>query len=158
MSYPAFIIFKEARRFQAGHLDLRGDVETFTFQARDYRFVGQCVHYSQITDKKKRLIGFVLYQLTDDVQEPFLLPWFDNAENGTDDNGLFHFFIGWPRPEDSENDGSMLIGANVFHDGKGDFLITIPNPKANDGSGQFQNLWAKIGFPLTSPERFLVKA
>lgn len=157
MSYPSFIIFKEARLFQAGYLDLEGGVKTFTFRGRNYSFVGQCVHFCQITDPKNRLVGFVLNRLTDDVLEPFLLSWFDNAENGLDEAGLFNFFICWPRSENWENDGSLLIGANVFHDGKGDFLITIPDAKANDESGQFQNLWSKIAFPLAPKEQFVVK-
>ena len=157
MNYPSFIIFKEARRFQAGFLDLQWDVKTFTFQGRDYHFVGQCVHFCQIIDEKKRLVGFVLNCLTDDVQEPFLLAWFDNTENGSDEGGMFHFFIRWPCPEKWENDCSLLIGANVFHDGKGDFLITIPDAKANDASGQFQNLWTEIAFPLAPSEQFIVK-
>lgn len=157
MSYPSFIIFKEARLFQAGYLDLEGDVKTFTFRERNYCFAGQCVHFCQITDKKNRLVGFVLNRLTDDVPEPFLLSWFDNAENGLDEAGMFHFFICWPCPENWENDCSLLIGANVFHDGKGDFLITIPDAKASDESGQFQQLWTEIAFPLATSKQFLVR-
>lgn len=157
MSYPSFVIFKVARQFQAGYIDLRWDVKTFIFRERDYQFVGQCVHYCQITDEKNQLVGFILNRLTNDVTEPFLLTWFDNAENGEDEGGMFHFFIRWPCPEKWENDCSLLIGANVFHDGKGDFLITIPDAKANDEGGRFQNLWSKIAFPLTPSDQFCVK-
>lgn len=73
MSYPSFILFKEARQFQTGYLDLLWDVKVFTFQKRDYHFVGQCVHFCQITDEKNRLVGFVCNYLTDDVPEQFVV-------------------------------------------------------------------------------------
>jgi hypothetical protein len=163
MNWPSFIIFKEARRFQAGHLDLAPDskifsnVKVFTFRGRDYHFVGQCVHYCQITDEQNKLVGFVLNHMMDDVKEPTLLSWFNDTEAGINEDDCY-FFIQWPRPEKWENDCSLLIGANVYHDGHGDFLIQIDDVKSQFATrGQFQNLWSEIAFPLAPPEQFTVK-
>jgi|SRR5882724_2429971 len=157
MSYPSFIIFKDARRFQAGYLDLAGDVKTFTFRGRDYHFAGQVFNYCNLTtDGKNRLVGFVLTDVLHHVKEPAFSPWFDDAENGINE-GDFHFLIHWPCSEAWEQDGSCLIGANVYHDNRDDFLTVISDGKANDESGQFQNLWSEIAFSLASAEQFVVK-
>jgi hypothetical protein len=163
MSFPSFIIFKEARRFQAGYLDLKCDVKVFTFQGRDYRFVGQCPFYHQITDQKSpndkeiRLIGFAVDRVTHYVKEPRLLQWIEKAENVYFESDTAFFYISWPHPVSYDHDGSTLIAANFFCDTQGDFLITIADGKANDESGQFQNLWTEIAFPLAPAEQFVVK-
>lgn len=158
MSYPSFIIFKEARRFHAGFLDLLWDVKTFKFRGRDYHFAGQVFNYCNITtNEKNRLIGFVLTNVQHHVKEPAWLPWFKNAENGLNEAGEFHFLLHWPCSEAWEQDGSCLIGANVYHDSHGDFLIVIPDGKANDESGQFQSLWTQVAFPLAPAGQFVVK-
>jgi len=165
MNWPSFIIFKEARRFQAGYLDLApsgknfSNVKVFTFQGHDYRFTGQVFNFCQITtNETNRLIGFVLIRMTHHVKEPALLNWFNDAENGLDDGEWFHFFIHWPCSEAWEQDGSSLIGANIYHDEHGDFLIQIDDVKSQFTTrGQFQNLWSEIAFPLAPPEQFTVK-
>jgi hypothetical protein len=165
MNYPSFIIFKAARRFQAGYLDLAPDggsfdnVKTFIFQGRDYHFIGQVFNFSQITtDQTNRLIGFVLISMTDWVKEPLLPVWFNDAENGLDDGGFCHFLIYWPCPETWEQDGASFVAANVYHDGKGDFLIQIDDVKSHFASrNKFQNLWSEIAFPLAPAEQFSVK-
>lgn len=60
-------------------------------------------------------------------------------------------------PRSRERNGASFPAANVYHDGQGDFLIIIPDAKANDESDQFQNLWAEIAFPLAPAEQFVVK-
>ncbi|HVU27119.1 MAG TPA: hypothetical protein VHG71_05215 [Verrucomicrobiae bacterium] len=157
MSYPSFIIFKAARRFQAGYLDLEWDVKTFIFQKCDYNFAGQVPFYHHIQDNQNRLVGFAIDQVTHYVNQPALLSWISEAENVLYELDTAFFYIYWPFPITSEHDGASLIGANFYHDGHGNFLIIIGDAKANDENGQFQNLWSEIAFPLAPAKQFVVK-
>jgi hypothetical protein len=153
----AFIIFKEARRFKAGFLDDLGDVKTFTFQKRDYHFVGQCPFYHHITNAQNQLIGFAVDMVTHYVKESGLLPWIQEAENVLYEMDTALFYIHWPYPTSGEHDGASLVAANFYYDDNGNFLITLWNAKASGKDGQFQNLWTEITFPVAPAEQFIVK-
>lgn len=170
MNWPSFIIFKEARRFHAGYLDLAPNGEALTnvkvlsFRGRDYHFAGQCPIFHHITEKqnitdtKNRLIGFALDMVTYYVKEPKLTLWIQDAENVSFEPDTALFYIHWQYPVSYEHDGSSLIGANIYHDGQGDFLIQIADTKSQFATrNKFQNLWSEIAFPLAPAEQFIVK-
>ncbi len=157
MKYPAFIIFQDARLFQASYLEQTGDIEVFAFRGREYRFAGQCPFYHHLTDAEKRLIGFVLDGANNITKALGWFEWIKAGENKFFDESFeIYFYLKWPQPIQWDHDGSTMIAANVYHDGQGDFLITIDDTKATGRDGQFQNLWSSITFPLAPADQFQV--
>ncbi|MGI8966443.1 MAG: hypothetical protein ACR2H1_10215, partial [Limisphaerales bacterium] len=137
--------------------ELSRDIEVFGFRGREYRFAGQCPFYHHLTDAENRLLGFVLKGAKDITEAPGWFEWIKAGENKFFDESYdIYFYLKWPQPIQWDHDGSTMIGANVYHDGQGDFLITIDDNKATGKDGQFQNLWSSIAFPLASAQEFQV--
>lgn len=157
MSRPAFIIFQERRLFGASYLEVSGDAELLAFRDREYRFVGQCPFYHHLTDANKRLIGFVLEQAENVTKADGWVEWIQAGENKfCEELYSVYFCLAWPHAVQWEHDGSCMIGANIYCDDQGDFLIMIDDVKATGKDGQFQNLWSSIGFPLAPADKFQV--
>ena len=157
MSWPTFIIFQERSLFRASYLETPGDVEVFVFREREYRFVGKCPFFHHLTNSENRLIGFVLEQIEDLTKASGWIEWIQAGENKfCEELYSVYFCLAWPHVVQWEHDGSCMIGANIYFDDKGDFLITIGDAKATGKDGQFQNLWSSIGFPLAPADQFRV--
>ncbi len=157
MKYSAFVIFQEARRFQASYLELSGDIEVFAFHGRQYRFAGQCPFYHHLTGMENRLLGFVVDGVDNIIKAPGWFEWIKTGENKFfEDPYIVYFYLTWPQPTQWHHDCSAMIAANVYHDDQGDFLLTIDDIKANGKDGQFQNLWSSVAFPLAPADQFEV--
>lgn len=155
MKWPAFVIFQRDCGFQASYLEISGDPEVFAFRGREYRFAGQCPFYHHMTDSENRLTGFVVDGVDLITNAPGWFAWIKSGDDTfSEDSNEAYFFLAGPLPKQFDHDCSALLAANVYHNGGGDFLVTIGDAKATGKDGQFQNLWSSIGFPLAPTDQF----
>jgi len=146
----AFVMFREGRRLRAAHAQLSRPDAPILIGGHRFAPAGALVHWSHLTDAKKRLVGFVVDSVDRANSTGQWRAWWDSFDN----RELIEFYLGYllladPMPKDYHEDGALLVGGDIYSEGRGEFALAIP-----DKNGMcFQTaepveFWNGLGFEL----------
>ena len=106
--------------------------------------------YHHVIDKQRRLLGFQLDLLGPGGSASVAWRrWVASCENCSLADNEFTVLLVEQLPEEYYSDSASIIGGNVYHSSKGEFIVTIPdlnNVKTEEA--HWDKMWDTMAFDL----------
>ena len=151
MSLSSFVVFRDGRLARAGRQPAALFGRTIVFNGgRFERGQKWCHQYHHVIDNQRRLLGFQLDLLSPGGSASVAWRrWVASCENCSLADSEFAVLLVEQLPEVYYSDSASIVGGDVYHNGKGEFIVTIPdlsNVKTEEAN--WDKMWDTMAFDL----------